>query len=419
MSVAEGLRGIRLDAKRRYPNDAKRRLAHTCKLTARAIQEVLRITTSIPYGIRAARLHRAATESGRCIADQRYGTHERQTADVWLPPRDKQAEEREKVGKPPPIVLFVHGGVWSSGDSWHYAPMANALAQRGAVCVVMKYRLYPEVRAEEQVADVCAAVSWVSSSVAPKHCADAANLSLVGHSAGAHLASLALVAKAATMSDDAPKAARRVVEAIGRSALDDMDVARFVALNGVFDIPTHYQYESWRGVEALSTMARAMGGDSHEAMAALSPSRLLRESNDAEPPPGGRNLPHRLGLCAKARNAEHASLAKHLPRTHVFAALGDTTVPWEEQSAAFHHELSRGGAASELLLYPAPLGHGDLALCWPDDAGAPKPWHAAGTMSQAAVRAGLRAEAAHGGEARCDSLPPWAHDLVGVVHGSG
>lgn len=30
-----------------------------------------------------------------------------------------------------PVVFFVHGGVWASGEKWHYAPMAVRLAQVG------------------------------------------------------------------------------------------------------------------------------------------------------------------------------------------------------------------------------------------------------------------------------------------------
>lgn len=31
-----------------------------------------------------------------------------------------------------PVVFFVHGGVWASGETWQYAPMATRLAQQGA-----------------------------------------------------------------------------------------------------------------------------------------------------------------------------------------------------------------------------------------------------------------------------------------------
>lgn len=30
-----------------------------------------------------------------------------------------------------PVVLFCHGGVWASGATWHYAPLATRLAQVG------------------------------------------------------------------------------------------------------------------------------------------------------------------------------------------------------------------------------------------------------------------------------------------------
>jgi acetyl esterase/lipase len=50
-----------------------------------------------------------------------------------------------------PIVLFVHGGVWASGDAWNYAPLAARLARAGAVVAVMQYSLYPSACADRMV----------------------------------------------------------------------------------------------------------------------------------------------------------------------------------------------------------------------------------------------------------------------------
>lgn len=43
-----------------------------------------------------------------------------------------------------PVVFFTHGGVWASGETWQYAPLATRLAQAGLVVVVPTYTIYPE-----------------------------------------------------------------------------------------------------------------------------------------------------------------------------------------------------------------------------------------------------------------------------------
>ena len=44
-----------------------------------------------------------------------------------------------------PVVLFVHGGVWASGDKWQFSPLGAFLAEEGVVAVLAQYTLYPKV----------------------------------------------------------------------------------------------------------------------------------------------------------------------------------------------------------------------------------------------------------------------------------
>jgi hypothetical protein len=45
-----------------------------------------------------------------------------------------------------PVVVFVHGGVWASGDKWQFSPLGTYLTEQGVVAVLMQYTLYPKVR---------------------------------------------------------------------------------------------------------------------------------------------------------------------------------------------------------------------------------------------------------------------------------
>lgn len=91
-----------------------------------------------------------------------------------------------------PVVVMVHGGGWRLGDKAHGASGAekagffNAL---GAVYVSVNYRLSPAVRHPVHARDVAAAVAWVFDHIAG-HGGDPDKITLLGHSAGAHLAAL-------------------------------------------------------------------------------------------------------------------------------------------------------------------------------------------------------------------------------------
>ena len=95
-----------------------------------------------------------------------------------------------------PVIVFVHGGGWDSGDKDHraggadvYANIGRFYAARGVGVAVINYRLQPRVTWPEQVEDVRSAFLWVRSSI-ETHGGRADQLFLMGHSAGAHLASL-------------------------------------------------------------------------------------------------------------------------------------------------------------------------------------------------------------------------------------
>ena len=110
-----------------------------------------------------------------------YGTHPRQRLDVYVP--------TAPAAGPRPLVVFVHGGRWSSGSKDQYRFVAAGLAARGVVTVVPDYRLYPEVRMAAAAADVARAVVWAERAAA-RYGADPAGVAVMGHSAGAQLAAL-------------------------------------------------------------------------------------------------------------------------------------------------------------------------------------------------------------------------------------
>src|SRR5438874_11872654 len=88
-----------------------------------------------------------------------------------------------------PVVVFVHGGAWVSGDKAFYSHVGNFFAKNGIGAVVVNYRLSPQVRLPAPVQDVAKAFAWTCRHIADFG-GDADRVFLCGHSAGGHLVSL-------------------------------------------------------------------------------------------------------------------------------------------------------------------------------------------------------------------------------------
>ena len=127
----------------------------------------------------------------------------------------------QPVGKQWPVIVFVHGGNWDSGDKNYrvggadvYANIGRFYATRGMGVAVINYRLQPNVGWPAQVADVRAAVAWVRDNIA-RYGGLPDRIFLMGHSAGTHLVSLAALTTA--------NAGVRGVIAVSGAALDLTD----------------------------------------------------------------------------------------------------------------------------------------------------------------------------------------------------
>lgn len=113
-----------------------------------------------------------------------WGARPRQRLDLLLPHAQRG-----------PLVLYLHGGFWqfrSSGKEGG-AFLAPEFLKRGIAYAGVSYELCPDVRMEQMVMQICEAVAWLVNR-APGFGYDIERLTLVGHSAGAHLAAMAALA---------------------------------------------------------------------------------------------------------------------------------------------------------------------------------------------------------------------------------
>uniref|UniRef100_A0A7R9YU06 protein-S-isoprenylcysteine alpha-carbonyl methylesterase n=1 Tax=Chlamydomonas euryale TaxID=1486919 RepID=A0A7R9YU06_9CHLO len=189
------------------------------------LSEVVGLFALIPYALSTMALYRSLPGPGSEAAlaklgvtverDVAYGQGNRCLLDVYAPAAASKAVGDGDPEQPPavPVIVFVHGGVWASGEKWHYAPMATRLAQEGYMVVVPSYELYPKALCPQMVRETSDALSWTLDNVGARG-GDPAAVALVGHSAGAQLASMALLARASAAA--AKDAAAAAGDAAGR-----------------------------------------------------------------------------------------------------------------------------------------------------------------------------------------------------------
>jgi alpha-beta hydrolase superfamily lysophospholipase len=92
-----------------------------------------------------------------------------------------------------PVIFFVHGGGWMSGDKKYlfdvYGKVGQNFARHGIGTVVTNYRLTPQVQHPAHIQDVAKAFAWTRKNIA-KHGGRPDQIFIAGHSAGGHLVAL-------------------------------------------------------------------------------------------------------------------------------------------------------------------------------------------------------------------------------------
>ena len=144
------------------------------------------------------------------------------TLDVYAPPAATTCSRL-------PVVVWVHGGGWHTGDKGNQ--MVNKVplfTGQGYLLVSINYRLSPTPVANPDpgrllhpvhTQDVASAVAWLRSNIA-RWGGDGQKIALLGHSAGAHLAALVGTDGAFLAAHGLPLNALRCVGAYDSEGLD-------------------------------------------------------------------------------------------------------------------------------------------------------------------------------------------------------
>ncbi len=93
--------------------------------------------------------------------------------------------------EPTPLLAFIHGGYWQGLDKGDFTYLAPPFIEAGIAFASINYDLAPKVGVGEIVGQVLKAIAWLAAE-GPAHGVDPERIFVAGHSAGGHLAALAM-----------------------------------------------------------------------------------------------------------------------------------------------------------------------------------------------------------------------------------
>jgi len=103
-------------------------------------------------------------------------------ADIYFP---------ESISRPPPLLIFIHGGAWYGGSKFNIAGMREfpQLLDAGFILAAIDYRLAPDYQMPAMIEDAKCAVRSFRANAA-KYNFDPQRIGVWGPSAGGHLSAM-------------------------------------------------------------------------------------------------------------------------------------------------------------------------------------------------------------------------------------
>ena len=167
------------------------------------------------YFSRWAQASLQARHSLPCTLDEAYGTSAGEKLDVFpAAPASTSAA---------PVLVFIHGGYWRSLDKADHSFIAPTFARAGACVVIPNYDLCPAVTIPQITMQMVRTLAWVYHHIA-QYGGNPRNITVIGHSAGGHLAAMLLACMWRAYAPDLP--AGLVKRALSISGLYDLEPVR-------------------------------------------------------------------------------------------------------------------------------------------------------------------------------------------------
>jgi acetyl esterase/lipase len=134
------------------------------------LEKLVNLNPEIPSGIKVMKDIEYRNINGKSLQ-----------LDIYIP---------DRVQKPAPLLVFIHGGGWRSGKRSDYLVYLVDFARRGYITATVSYRLLEDSCYPACVEDISDAVKWFFKH-GDTYGYDPDRIALIGGSAGAHLALLA------------------------------------------------------------------------------------------------------------------------------------------------------------------------------------------------------------------------------------
>ncbi|WP_170386836.1 alpha/beta hydrolase [Ruegeria atlantica] len=125
-----------------------------------------------------------------------------------------------------PLHVFIHGGYWQALSHRDSAMMAPAIVESGQAFATLNYTLAPTARISDMITECRDALVWLASQ-ADTLGFDPSRITLSGHSAGAHLATMVM----ATSANELARARLRVRDVILISGIYDLEPISLTPVN--------------------------------------------------------------------------------------------------------------------------------------------------------------------------------------------
>lgn len=112
---------------------------------------------SIPFILATATLYYVKARPG-FYKNISYGNKGHRKVDIHPPPAGSYEGSL-------PVVVFLYGGAWGSGDKVYYAKLGQVLSKEGVIVVIPNYILYPHGHVEDMIEDVSCCLHWTAENI--------------------------------------------------------------------------------------------------------------------------------------------------------------------------------------------------------------------------------------------------------------